>query len=552
MDRTTQALSDLQNTNLRSNQEAIAELNELLRFGNKELEGAFRDTLNEEAHAVEPLHYITKGKYIPRPVSIDPFEIPPAYELLIWIGIAFPDITRENSSKLRTVNLYVTSATRTAGAPPPPTTRVTSIYAEVRGPYVASTLQNLATASVSTIRKTDPNAIYRQGTSGIGTYSVAMEKLFAAEWENICPIFVREQWAPTHTATCNNALQEFARTLSELHTHIKNNLVTDCFLAYEAVDIVSGMSFRLEARNPELKQPVTNALRPIRETAKYSLSRLLEDIRQRVSALQQLPADASSERITYDTMARLTAMTSYLEPLGGILASVGEAGWRAPSANANPNATPALDVGIPGRDLFASYLNDTLDTLLTALDGKARTLLKSKTAQGVFLSNNLAVVDRSLNTTALASILSDAGKAKLDAHRKRALALYLDSWREPSVHLRDVQYTNRSSHQGTRPPSGSISAVDSAAFVKALSNRDRDATKEKFKAFNASFDACVAQHRAFRFEPEVRAAGAREVASLIEPLYARFWDRYHDIDKGKGKYVRYGKGEMGALLAGLG
>lgn len=62
MDRTNQALSNLKNTNLRSNQEAIAELNYLLKFGSQELESLFRDTLREEANPVEPLRYITKSR----------------------------------------------------------------------------------------------------------------------------------------------------------------------------------------------------------------------------------------------------------------------------------------------------------------------------------------------------------------------------------------------------------------------------------------------------------------------------------------------------------
>ena len=48
------------NTNFRSNQQVITELTELLRFGNHQLEDAFRDTLREESNPVEPLNYITK------------------------------------------------------------------------------------------------------------------------------------------------------------------------------------------------------------------------------------------------------------------------------------------------------------------------------------------------------------------------------------------------------------------------------------------------------------------------------------------------------------
>lgn len=124
----------------------------------------------------------------------------------------------------------------------------------------------------------------------------------------------------------------------------------------------------------------------------------------------------------------------------------------------------------------------------------------------------------------------------------------MDSWREPSSALFDVQYTNR----GPRPQSGS--AVASADVVKSLSSKDKDAIKEKWKLFNSSFEECVKRHRELSggMEREVRSHLSREVGNMVEPLYARFWDRYEALDRGRGKYVRYDKGQLSAVLAGLG
>jgi len=49
----------------------------------------------------------------------------------------------------------------------------------------------------------------------------------------------------------------------------------------------------------------------------------------------------------------------------------------------------------------------------------------------------------------------------------------------------------------------------------------------------------------------VRSVLAREVQAVLEPLYARFWDRYHEVDKGRGKYVKYDKTSLSAQLAAL-
>ena len=60
LDRTNQALGDLKNTNLRANQQAIAELNTLLTTGTSRLQDEFRDALYEHTRPVEPLNYLTK------------------------------------------------------------------------------------------------------------------------------------------------------------------------------------------------------------------------------------------------------------------------------------------------------------------------------------------------------------------------------------------------------------------------------------------------------------------------------------------------------------
>lgn len=93
--------------------------------------------------------------------------------------------------------------------------------------------------------------------------------------------------------------------------------------------------------------------------------------------------------------------------------------------------------------------------------------------------------------------------------------------------------------------------MDSSSIVKSLSSKDRDAIKDKFKAFNASFDELVTRTNALHMEREVRGALSREVQGVLEPLYARFWDRYHEVDKGRGKYVKYDKGSLSAQLSSL-
>jgi len=525
MDRTQQALGDLQHSNLRSNQQAIQELNQLLQQGQSELETDFRNTLREDSDPVEPLHYITKN-------------------------IPFPSLNLDNASKLRVINQYTVSSGGQKGAAGS-AQRTANIYAEVRGPYVKTTLQNLAMASVQTVRKTDPNAIYRQGTSGISTYCTAMESLFIAEFENLSEIFGPAQRGHVHVQVCQQALTDFSKTLQDLHVHVKNNIITDCFLAYEIVDIVNRLSIRLDSRKFEVKQPIQQALNPIRDTAQQSFSRLLEDTRSRVQNLMTLPSDSAAVPVTSDTLTRLQTLTLYTHSLSAIMSTMPENSWRL--TGPRPTSRPQDATSSVSSTPFNTYIADTIDELLTSLDNKSSALLRgSKSAQGVFMLNNLTLVDRALAShSALAAAMPDPARSRLDLWRKKAVALYTDAWKIAQAILMDqIRTSSSSSAPGSRLSGGG--APNDAAVLKSLSSKQRDEIKDKFKNFNATFDELVARHKGFRMEREVKAVLAMDLHRTIEPLYNKFWDRYHEIDKGKGKYVKYDKAQLAAVLGSLG
>lgn len=64
MKRVEKALVDLNTTNLRSNQNAIADFNSLLNTGSTKLQEVLRGELSQHSTPVEPLHYLTKGTRI--------------------------------------------------------------------------------------------------------------------------------------------------------------------------------------------------------------------------------------------------------------------------------------------------------------------------------------------------------------------------------------------------------------------------------------------------------------------------------------------------------
>ena len=421
----------------------------------------------------------------------------------------------------------------------------TRIYTETRGQYLVNSLQGLSIASISTSKKQNPEHHYRQGTSAVGTYAKAIEGLFLAELQNISMIFPDEDRGIAIEVTTLKALADFSKTLRELNMYISKNLSTDSSLAYEIIQVVSDVAHRLNSATGDVKLKLSETLKPVRETAKTSVVELFEDQRRRINDMQMLPANGSTSAFTTETMRRMQGLTDYPRSLAQILTSIGDGNWAHPSS-----ASQSIDVGADGSQLLSHYILDTIDLHITHLEGRSRVLYKSKAVHGVFLSNTIATIDRMIRSSDLDTHLANpAAQAKLEAWRKRATSIYMDSWREPSSALFDVQYTSRS---GPRPHSGS--AVVSAEVVKALGSKDKDAIKEKWKLFNGSFDECVKKHREMSgaMEREVKSNLGREVGNMVEPLYARFWDRYEALDRGRGKYVKYDKGQLSAILASLG
>ncbi|CAL5869789.1 uncharacterized protein PFLUO_LOCUS4019 [Penicillium psychrofluorescens] len=520
MRRVEKALVDLNTTNMRSNQKAMADFNNLLNTGSVKLQDLFRDELSLHVSPVEPLHYLTK-------------ELP------------FPSIPDDTISKLTPLAAAISSAAKNGPQRGSGDNPALKIYAEVRGSYITSGLQNLAIASLTTVKRKPQDGPYKQGTNGIGIYSNALEGFITTEHAIINQIFTGDQRGLALQSTFLSPMAEYSKTLRELNQYIKANLMTDCFLAFEIMEIVTAMSYRIDSKTGELKSLFIEALRPVRETAKSSLSELLEETKRKASSSSALPPDGGSVPLVKEVMSSLSTLTGYSGPLASILTSVGDGNWRSRS---DTSGAAPLDVGPDSNTLLSHFILDMIEALMTSLEARGRNFHRTKAALGVFLSNVFCVVDRSIRQSPeLARYLGAPDSiARIDTFRKRATSTYLDAWKETSQYLLDVQYTSKT---GSRTSSGG--AVDSSTIIKNLSSRDRDAIKEKFKSFNASFDDMVSKHKSLHMEREVRNVLARELQAVLEPLYSRFWDRYHEVDKGRGKYIKYDKTSLSTQLAQL-
>ncbi|CCX30862.1 Cullin repeat-like-containing domain protein [Pyronema domesticum] len=495
-----ESLTQLKQSNLRSSQKAVQQMTGLLKAGSLQLEELFRQTLAEDSQPIEPLHYLTK-------------ELP------------FPTFSSQKINTLAVLNDFLSSTLAAASGLQ---SNATSIYAEVRGPYITSSLSSLALATINTTRRT-ASTVYERGSNGIGMYTSSLEAIFDAEYENICHLFPSSSWSAVYHGTTSQAMSVFKRTVQDLNTFISRNMSTDMFLAYEVIECVQPTSQRLKDKTGEQRE-FTETLKPIRQTAQGSFAFVLEDLKRQGAAMMTLPVDYTVAEICKETMMRLQKISEYQASICGLLISLGDGNWKRaydPSTLTLSN----FDVGADGGLMLSHFLLDVVDQLITELEQKAQGLLKKKSNIAVFMVNNVAFIETSIRRSELYKIMTSTALSKVERWRKDAVKMYMEAWKECAAFLMDVTYTAKQAGQ------------------KPLSGKEKEGVKDKFKNFNVSFEELVQKHKGYTFpDKDVRAMLSKEIG-FVSPLYGRFYEKYKDTIN--PKHVKFDRQALEVVLSSL-
>ena len=92
LNRVEYKLSQLRSTNLRVNQEAVSELDQLINYGKKRLLEPYESVIQEDVRAIEPLHYITKGRALPFTVAFDALTKRQIYRFLPYLRVRYQSL----------------------------------------------------------------------------------------------------------------------------------------------------------------------------------------------------------------------------------------------------------------------------------------------------------------------------------------------------------------------------------------------------------------------------------------------------------------------------
>ena len=220
------------------------------------------------------------------------------------IELPFPTFSPKTLNILAVLNDFLSSTLASACGLQ---SNATSIYSDLRGTYLAQTLSSLSQASITTAQRRAATP-YDKGSNGIVIYTKSLEAIFISEWENICHLFPTSVWSTIYATVIKPAIAQFAHTVNEINTHVRANMITDCFLAFDVLESANPAMGRLAAKTGE-KEGFLEALKPIKFTATGSFQEILEDVKRKGVIIQSLPVDNSV--LEFTTSVRVYIFDSF-------------------------------------------------------------------------------------------------------------------------------------------------------------------------------------------------------------------------------------------------
>lgn len=521
--RMTASHRDMQRSTFKALQPVIKESRNHLWKANIQLEDYFGELINSKTKPIEVLHYITKSEKYP---IFSP-------DVLTTLAA----IHRQSTEIMQLIPGQATSGVDTL-----------TKYSQIRGKYMLESLQNLASASLTTAKSKGHDALYEPGQCGIGTFIRGMEGMFLCECENIVGIFHPSVHGKVFSETIVLTVNKFRSTVVALSEQISKSLSTDCYLALEIIDVVGRMFNGPAAMKMAIPEPacelartskpkLTEAINSIRQTAKTALALLLDESAAKGASLVTVPDNAMTLGLAEPVIGRIRAMAPFLEAVGSVLRMMGDAGWMRPFNQKRGSSRPIepihpAEVDAHWTKLFQHYVCDVFNVFLVNLRSKAtRIKPDSETIVPFLEANNVAIFDRAIRSSGLAEPV-DLILAFLHQKLLSALALYFAKWKPCSSALLDQKFTNRPGAKDGLP---------------------KQVVKERVQLFNNLFEDLTRKYDRCHVEKEVRAAVCDQLTE-VTILYERFYPRYlgTGTDSKKSKHSKYSPEEVRERIKKMG
>ncbi|SGY14202.1 BQ5605_C010g06099 [Microbotryum silenes-dioicae] len=282
-------------------------------------------------------------------------------------------------------------------------------------------------------------------------------------------------------------------------------------------------------------------LHAFRGTCLTSLPAMIDTTKQwGARGISASESGAGVGTVTFNVVNFMRQLSDNQTVVEGFLNVLGPGNWGGPKI---PVSTRDGD---EEQSLLTRYLNDVLQTLLAALDQRAKGLRARSGISAIFLLNNISFIRREVLSSQIGDVLGEACEDALNKLMRTTKASYLEIWSPLVSALLDAGLEQ----------SGAAGAIKAAVKGGGGGGNERAQTKDRFLRFGDGLQEVENLHAVAKLdegEQELKERLKGEVERMIVPTYTKFLAKHRngDFSKNPEKYLKLDADQLEARIQAI-
>ncbi|KDE06783.1 hypothetical protein MVLG_02979 [Microbotryum lychnidis-dioicae p1A1 Lamole] len=516
IDRLTIATEAVRKTDAKGNG-ALGQMTGLVESGAQQLAAVFRQWVHETSPQIDAGSLYDKGKPFP---TLTPTFVDSALPLIAYIR-ALPEVGPRAFEDLQIA------------------------YGQERASFVEAALAN---ASKDVLTDATPMLSASDIRRSLGRFLDVMFGLLKSEYALLSTVFANVPPSTRREIYSNilpPSLSLFYTTGTQLNGVVKkalDALVPIAFSTFsELQEQIAEFEEWVRIKAARKDNELGELLHAFRGTCLTSLPAMIDTTKQwGARGISASESGAGVGTVTFNVVNFMRQLSDNQTVVEGFLNVLGPGNWGGPKI---PVSTRDGD---EEQSLLTRYLNDVLQTLLAALDQRAKGLRARSGISAIFLLNNISFIRREVLSSQIGDVLGEACEDALNKLMRTTKASYLEIWSPLVSALLDAGLEQ----------SGAAGAIKAAVKGGGGGGNERAQTKDRFLRFGDGLQEVENLHAVAKLdegEQELKERLKGEVERMIVPTYTKFLAKHRngDFSKNPEKYLKLDADQLEARIQAI-
>ncbi|SCZ89422.1 BZ3500_MvSof-1268-A1-R1_Chr9g10405 [Microbotryum saponariae] len=489
----------------------------LVESGAQQLVAVFRQWVHETSPQIDAGSLYDKGKPFP---TLTPTFVDSALPLIAYIR-ALPEVGPRAFKDLQIA------------------------YGQERASFVEAALAN---ASKDVLTDATPMLSASDMRRSLGRFLDVMFGLLKSEYALLSTVFANVPPSTRREIYSNilpPSLSLFYATGTQLNGVVKkalDALVPIAFSTFsELQEQIAEFEEWVRIKAARKDNELGELLHAFRGTCLTSLPAMIDTTKQwGARGISASESGAGVGTVTFNVVNFMRQLSDNQTVVEGFLNVLGPGNWGGPKI---PVSTRDGD---EEQSLLTRYLNDVLQTLLAALDQRAKGLRARSGISAIFLLNNVSFIRREVLSSQVGDVLGEACEDALNKLMRTTKASYLEIWSPLVSALLDAGLEQ----------SGAAGAIKAAVKGGGGGGNERAQTKDRFLRFGDGLQEVENLHAVAKLdegEQELKERLKGEVERMIVPTYTKFLAKHRngDFSKNPEKYLKLDADQLEARIQAI-